>query len=121
MLLPVIMLFCTFMLSLLCVSFSLNVQATAPHDTLPVKAMNKLSFHFCFVTSQFDSALTTAREDYTIAASMESHDEARSIHCTEEVCNAPGDTFVFEERGEIEVKGKGRMRTWFLTGTNPLM
>ncbi len=26
------------------------------------------------------------------------------------------DQFTFEERGEIEVKGKGLMRTWFLTG-----
>jgi class 3 adenylate cyclase len=39
---------------------------------------------------------------------MESHGEAGSIHCTDEVCKALGDTFVFEERGEIEVKGKGR-------------
>jgi adenylate cyclase len=54
-----------------------------------------------------------------IAARMESHGEAGSIHCTDEVCNALGDTFVFEERGEIEVKGKGLMRTWFLTGTQP--
>ncbi|MFY7997019.1 MAG: hypothetical protein ACOVSW_00290 [Candidatus Kapaibacteriota bacterium] len=25
--------------------------------------------------------------------------------------------FAFEERGEMEIKGKGVMRTWFLTGS----
>ncbi len=31
------------------------------------------------------------------------------------------DQFVCEERGELEIKGKGRLHTWFLRGrrTNP--
>ena len=66
------------------------------------------------------------------ASRMESHGEAGKIHISEEVYKAlighwSGDTtkpqltnsptphtFIFEERGEIEVKGKGVMRTWFL-------
>jgi adenylate cyclase len=30
------------------------------------------------------------------------------------------DQFVLEARGEIEVKGKGSMQTWFLVGRKPL-
>ncbi len=50
------------------------------------------------------------------ASRMESHGEAGKIHVTEEVYAALKDKFTFEKRGEIEVKGKGVMRTWFLTG-----
>jgi class 3 adenylate cyclase len=48
------------------------------------------------------------------ASRMESHGEAGKIHVSEEVYDALKEKFVFEERGEIEVKGKGVMRTWFL-------
>jgi len=52
------------------------------------------------------------------ASRMESHGEAGKIHCSEEVYEALKEKFPFEERGEIEVKGKGMMRTWFLVGSN---
>lgn len=52
------------------------------------------------------------------ASRMESHGEAGKIHVSEEVYVALQEKFIFEERGEIEVKGKGRMRTWFLVGEN---
>ncbi|TAE24241.1 MAG: hypothetical protein EAZ92_13580 [Candidatus Kapaibacterium sp.] len=59
------------------------------------------------------------------ASRMESHGEAGRIHVSNEVYHtltqapstqAPSNQapFLFEERGEIEVKGKGRMQTWFL-------
>ncbi|TAE24459.1 MAG: hypothetical protein EAZ92_13235 [Candidatus Kapaibacterium sp.] len=64
------------------------------------------------------------------ASRMESHGEAGKVHISNEVYQeliAPISTnninnnqqpalhtFDFEERGEIEVKGKGLMRTWFL-------
>jgi class 3 adenylate cyclase len=51
------------------------------------------------------------------ASRMESHGEAGKIHITQEVHDALNGAFAFEERGAIEVKGKGVMRTWFLSGT----
>jgi class 3 adenylate cyclase len=50
------------------------------------------------------------------ASRMESHGEPGRIHVTLEVHDALNGAFAFEQRGEIEVKGKGVMRTWFLVG-----
>jgi adenylate cyclase len=50
------------------------------------------------------------------ASRMESHGEPSKIHVTEVVYERLKDTFTFEDRGEIEVKGKGLMKTYFLTG-----
>ena len=49
-----------------------------------------------------------------VASRMESLGEAGKIQVTEEVCRELASTFAFEARGEIEVKGKGLMRTYFL-------
>lgn len=48
------------------------------------------------------------------ASRMESHGEANKIHCTAEVYALLKETFLFEERGGIEIKGKGVMPTYFL-------
>ncbi|MBS1537981.1 MAG: tetratricopeptide repeat protein [Bacteroidetes bacterium] len=49
------------------------------------------------------------------AARMESHGEAGRIHCSEEFMSKAGvNHFQIIERGEIEIKGKGTMRTYFL-------
>ncbi len=50
------------------------------------------------------------------ASRMESHGVPGRIQVTEAMHAALGDRFRFEERGEIEVKGKGPMRTWLLVG-----
>jgi class 3 adenylate cyclase/tetratricopeptide (TPR) repeat protein len=50
------------------------------------------------------------------ASRMESCGEPGKIHVSPEVYAALKDTFTFEERGEIDVKGTGLMRTWFLVG-----
>jgi adenylate cyclase len=50
------------------------------------------------------------------AARMESHGVPGRIQITEAVRQRLGPTFALEERGVIDVKGKGEMRTWFLTG-----
>ena len=50
------------------------------------------------------------------ASRMESHGVPGRIQVTEAMHAALRDEFRFEERGEIEVKGKGPMRTWLLVG-----
>ena len=51
------------------------------------------------------------------ASRMESMGEPGKIHVSEEVFRELGQRFRFEPRGEIEVKGKGAMRTYFLLAT----
>ncbi len=50
------------------------------------------------------------------ASRMESHGEAGKIHVSETVQRALASTFSFEARGTMEIKGKGVMNTYFLTG-----
>ncbi|MFN8360765.1 MAG: adenylate/guanylate cyclase domain-containing protein [Candidatus Kapaibacterium sp.] len=55
------------------------------------------------------------------AARMESHGEAGKIHCTEEFMHSVetlhATSLQFIERGEIDIKGKGMMKTYFLERT----
>ncbi len=48
------------------------------------------------------------------ASRMESHGEPGKIHVSEEFRNTIGGEFTFIERGEMEIKGKGIMRTFYL-------
>lgn len=48
------------------------------------------------------------------ASRMESYGEEDKIHVSEEFRNFVGDAFTFIERGEMEIKGKGMMKTYFL-------
>lgn len=48
------------------------------------------------------------------ASRMESHGVENKIQVSEPFKNLLGNEFQFEERGEIEIKGKGKMKTWFL-------
>lgn len=50
------------------------------------------------------------------ASRMESQGSAGRIQITDEARRALGDGFVFEPRGPISVKGKGRMKLFYLTG-----
>jgi adenylate cyclase len=50
------------------------------------------------------------------ASRMESHGIAGEIQVTEATHNLLKDRFIFEDRGLIDVKGKGRMRTYLLKG-----
>ena len=51
-----------------------------------------------------------------IASRMESHGLPGEIQVTESTYKHLCDRYLFEERGEIEVKGKGKMLTYWLTG-----
>ncbi|HEY1439917.1 MAG TPA: adenylate/guanylate cyclase domain-containing protein, partial [Mycobacterium sp.] len=49
-----------------------------------------------------------------VASRMESTDSAGRIQVPEDIYQRLKDEFVLQERGHIEVKGKGTMRTWYL-------
>ena len=51
-----------------------------------------------------------------VASRMESTDSVGQIQVPEDVYQRLKDEFVLQERGRIEVKGKGIMRTWYLVG-----
>jgi adenylate cyclase len=54
-----------------------------------------------------------------VAARMESTDYEGRIQVSQDVYERLRHHFVFEERGEIYVKGKGIMHTWYLVGRTP--
>jgi adenylate cyclase len=53
------------------------------------------------------------------ASRMELHGVPDRIQVTSRVVEALPDTYRFEHRGEIDVKGKGPMDVWLLKGRNP--
>ncbi len=54
-----------------------------------------------------------------VASRMESTDSVGRIQVPEDVYHRLKNDFVLQERGVVEVKGKGRMRTWYLVGRKP--
>ncbi len=54
-----------------------------------------------------------------IASRMETTDVEGKIQVPHDVYQLLNDRFSFEERGQIDVKGKGLMHTWYLTGRRP--
>lgn len=55
-----------------------------------------------------------------VAARMEMTGSAGKIQVSQDLYERLRDEFVLESRGEIEVKGKGRMSTWFLLARKSL-
>ena len=51
------------------------------------------------------------------ASRMESHGEAGKIQVSQATYELLKDEFIMEQRGMIDVKGKGPMNTWFLMGS----
>ena len=54
-----------------------------------------------------------------VAARMETTDQVGRIQVPENVFECLRDDFILEERGEIDIKGKGVMRTWYLVSRKP--
>lgn len=54
-----------------------------------------------------------------VAARMETTDVEGRIQVPQDVYDRLKRDFVFEERGDIDVKGKGVMHTWYLVGRTP--
>jgi adenylate cyclase len=50
------------------------------------------------------------------AARLESHGTPGKIHCSQEYFESLNTTYAFEDCGLVEIKGKGDMHTYFLTG-----
>lgn len=50
------------------------------------------------------------------AARMESHGSNGRIQVTEQARRVLGDAYEFEERGMVDIKGKGSMKVHYLTG-----
>lgn len=50
------------------------------------------------------------------ASRMESHGEPMKIHCSQQTADMIQLDFNLEARGEMEIKGKGKMVTYFVTG-----
>ena len=50
------------------------------------------------------------------ASRMESHGIPGRIQVSQETHDCLGDTYSFEERGVVQIKGKGDLTTYFLTG-----
>lgn len=65
--------------------------------------LNKFNYELC-------------KDTVNIASYMESQGIAGKIQVTENTYKCLCDEFVFEKRGEIEVKGKGKMTTYLLIG-----
>jgi guanylate cyclase len=51
-----------------------------------------------------------------MASRMESQGEGGAIQITESTYELVKDDFVCEPRGTVNVKGKGEMQVWFVTG-----
>lgn len=54
-----------------------------------------------------------------VASRMESTDPEGRIQVPQEMYDRLKDDYVLEERGDVEVKGKGVMHTWYLVGRKP--
>jgi adenylate cyclase len=54
-----------------------------------------------------------------VASRMESTGVPGQIQLPQEAYERLKDEFVFDERGEVSIKGKGVMRTWLLIGQRP--
>ena len=53
-------------------------------------------------------------DSVNIASRFEASGHPEKIHITEDVKNTLGDAYSYKDCGEVEIKGKGMMRSYFL-------
>ncbi len=58
-------------------------------------------------------------DSVNVASRMETTDPEGRIQVPDDVYERLRHAFILEERGEVEIKGKGVMRTWYLVGHKP--
>lgn len=56
-----------------------------------------------------------------VASRFEASGHPEKIHITEDVKNILADNYIFEDCGEVMIKGKGMMKSYFLTGKKELV
>jgi class 3 adenylate cyclase/Tfp pilus assembly protein PilF len=104
--------------------FALEIQAAMHEESFRTSTGERVQLRIGIHTgAAVAGVIGTSKFSYdlwgdtvNIASRMESHGEAGKIHCSEETYQALKEKFAFEERGEIEIKGRGMMRTRFLVG-----
>ncbi|MEH2213117.1 adenylate/guanylate cyclase domain-containing protein [Nostoc sp.] len=84
-------------------NFSIRIGIHSGSVVGGVIDLNKFNYELC-------------KDTVNIASYMESQGIAGKIQVTENTYKCLCDEFVFEKRGEIEVKGKGKMTTYLLIG-----
>lgn len=98
-----------------------SIQATADAmQHLPARLNVRIGMHTGDVVA---GIIGTTKFSYDLwgdtvntSSRMESHGQPGRVHCSQEVYELLKDDFAFEDRGAIEVKGKGMMHTYFLEG-----
>jgi class 3 adenylate cyclase len=101
--------------------FALDVQQSIQHFTFTEKNIRvaiRIGLHcgnvVAGIIGERKFAYDLWGDAVNTASRMESHGEAGKIHVSSDFRNAAGNAFTFTERGELEIKGKGKMRTYFL-------
>jgi class 3 adenylate cyclase len=101
---------------------NMALDLTAQVAALPICALHGIRFRTGINSGPAVAGVIGARkfiydvwgDTVNTASRMESHGVPGRIHVTEPVYRRLNDRFVFEERGLVDVRGKGPMPTWFL-------
>ena len=104
------------------IDLALEMRKTV--EELPPRNGRRIGFRFGIHTGPVVAGVIGTRKfQYDVwgdtvntASRMESHGETGKIHITGATRALCGDAFEYEPRGEVEIKGKGRMETWFVVG-----
>lgn len=105
-------------IALMALDMQLAIKELAETENLPISI--RVGIHSGYLTAgvigEKKFAYDLWGDTVNTASRMESSGEAGRVQCSEATYQLLKDTFDFEERGTIEVKGKGAMKTYFLLG-----